>query len=121
MAKEVQYSYAIDDSTKQRVSIDDDLQRSTRYVCLGCGEEMSFVRRSNIDYRDFFRHKIRCNCSRSRYIHNLAEQKIKERFDDKNKPFKIAVDGIKICQFSEKCKSFDSGCRCIGVSCTEIG
>lgn len=86
--------------------------RGTEYRCLGCGRPMSFVlQKKHADWQNYFRHKEGgLSCHPNRYLHKLAEIKIKERFDDRTKPFCVEIEKIVTCSLeceagrTEKCQ-----------------
>lgn len=101
---ELLYLHAIiDDGTNKRICITDDFDKSKPLKCVGCGEPMLFIPRKIKRYREYFKHKG-CQCQKNRYLHNLAQSLIKERFDNKDKPFFITCKSITNCSNSKKCK-----------------
>lgn len=101
---ELKYLHAlIDDGTNKRVCINDDFDKSKPLKCVGCGEPMLYIPRKNIRFREYFKHKG-CQCQKDKYLHYLAQLLIKERFDNKEKPFYITCKSINHCSNSKKCK-----------------
>lgn len=76
--------------------------RNKKYYCLGCNEllipVLGDIRRRH------FRHHKGCECNPNAYLHNLAETKIKARFDDKSRPFNIRLPKKFFC--SAHCELF---------------
>ena len=108
MEKDVTYRYAVTGPNNDLVDIKDITEdcRGNEYRCLGCNRLMSFViPQKHPEHQRFFRHLNKCYCNPGIYLHALAEKKIKERFDDKSRPFKIKVP--KRIECSSHCELYD--------------
>lgn len=117
MANDVQYKYALlEGEPPVKVCIDHKPERALNYICMGCGEKMIPVyQKKHLNWRNYFRHQhSTTGCTKSRYIHTLAENLIKERFDKKEKPFMIAVKTIKECSMLPNCPIGSSNCKIEG-------
>ncbi|MCQ2268268.1 MAG: hypothetical protein MJZ83_05295 [Bacteroidaceae bacterium] len=96
----LKYKYALN-SCNEIVDINTISEdcRNNEYLCPGCGRPMSFViQKKHINWSNYFRHKEDgVSCHPNAYLHRLAEIKIKERFDDRTRPFKIGLKSIITC------------------------
>lgn len=117
MEKEIQYRYAVTGPNDDLVNIKDVTEecRVIKYRCLGCNRPMSFVLPDkHPEHQKFFRHQRKCDCDSNNYLHALAERKIKERFDDKKRPFLIKVPQKIEC--STHCELFNASCMTVEKS-----
>lgn len=73
--------------------------KESDYRCLGCGNQMvPVIQQKHKDWKSYFRHKNTCeSCHPNRYLHTLAERKLKERFYNKDIPFKVEIPVVLSC------------------------
>ena len=104
MASDVKYKSAIPEGETEAIDIKNvsENNRNIKYYCLACKELLIPVL-GDIRQRHFRHHKF-CDCNPNVYLHNLAENRIKARFDDKSRPFNIRLPKTFYC--SAHCKLF---------------
>lgn len=93
----LKYNHAYDEMG-HRISIydvPDEGHLNRVFTCIGCGGMMVACIGKK---RKYFRHKLEeANCNKETYLHKLAKLRIKEKFDDTTKPFKISLWGETQC------------------------
>lgn len=79
--KQIKYSYCIDENGEfvHIKSITDATRHAKKLFCLQCGQEM--VANLGTEKSWYFSHKANTACDGESYLHKLAKQKIKEKFD----------------------------------------
>ena len=100
----LKYKYAYDEKGNEvnilNVPLEGHLKRI--FTCMGCGGQMLAAIGPK---RMYFRHKSdEANCDKESYLHKLAKIRIKRKFDDKTRPFNIALSGPLECE--QHCKMF---------------
>lgn len=102
----LKYNYAYDENGNiiNIADVPEEGHLKRVFFCIGCGNQMVAAIGSK---RRYFRHKAdETNCSNESYLHKLAKIVIKQKFDDKSKPFKIQLRGDYVCNRKAQCKFF---------------
>lgn len=101
----LKYNYALDNQGNviSIVDVPEEGHLEKEFFCIGCGGPMVAAIGPK---RRYFRHKAdETNCNKESYLHKLAKFRIKQRFDDRSKPFEIKLFGTKECV--RNCKMFE--------------
>lgn len=109
----LKYKYAYDEQGKL-IHIEDvpaEGHNARTFTCVGCGGAMEAAIGPK---RRYFRHKAdEASCNKESYLHKLAKLRIKQKFDDKTKPFSIRLCGNIECK--DKCRYFSKrDCAIVG-------
>lgn len=111
--KEPKYRYAYSQGKKVDINDVKESDRKNGFVCIGCKQRLVPV---SLDKERIphFRHYNQKNCiercAPNTYLHNLAQDSLKERFEDMNTPFFVKVPGYRTCQ--HHCELFEADfCR----------
>jgi hypothetical protein len=111
MTKQVQYPYAYDENNN--LVFVGDIEREHRhdhtYHCPGCGQSM-LPRLGDINANHFY-HSEGQACGIESYIHATAKVIIANRFNAKEKPFKIGLTSELTCRLADVCKEEQENCR----------
>lgn len=87
--KSIKYRYALDEEKKVidiTSLIHQERNGSKKYVCLGCGEPV--IPRTGSIRTWHFAHRVPGNCNPESYLHKLAKERIKAKFDS-GEPFRV--------------------------------
>ena len=110
MTKQVQYPYAYDENNN--LVFVEDIEREHRhdhlYHCPGCGQSM-LPRLGGINAKHFY-HSEGQACGIESYIHATAKVIIANRFNAKEKPFKIGLTSGATCRLANVCKEDHDNC-----------
>lgn len=110
----LKYKYAYDEN-KNIINIADVPEEGHLdkvFLCIGCGNQMVAAIGPK---RRYFRHKVdETNCCNESYLHQLAKDIIKQKFDDANNPFEIQLKGKYECDRRQCCKWFNDN------TCTNV-
>lgn len=108
MGTEVKCRYAQIDGRIVDVSEVPENHKGMVYTCLACGGELIPVIGGDQNRKKHFRHKRGALCSKNVYLHNLAKQKIKARFEDESRPFYIVYQQPCFCSKYKTCELYNS-------------
>ena len=103
---DIKYQYAYLDGDIGKIvhisNISQDNRNQNKYICIGCGHEL-LPRAIESKYRrPHFYHKTIVECSGETYLHKLAKQIIKEKFDN-DLVFNIDYDVKHACEYIKQC------------------
>lgn len=101
---DIKCRYAFDENDNL-VNIDDVIKEERHlhtYRCVACGEPL--LPKIGMVRVPHFSHDKDHTCDGETYLHELAKHRLKERFDDKTKPFYISYEADIICKNIDGCK-----------------
>lgn len=107
---DIKCRYAFDENDNL-VNIDDVIKEERHlhtYRCVACGEPL--LPKIGMVRVPHFSHDKDHTCDGETYLHELAKHRLKERFDDKTKPFYISYEAEIICKNIDDCKWKNENC-----------